>query len=286
MQNDFQLSLIGASTEIQLNARSLGMYLNPDIEGLAGLPDIRTSQGVNVGKDGGWTSAQLYEPRFISMNGVIAQTDTQSVEAKRIALASLLAEKSLLLKYVTPGGSTYTTRVVVMGFTAPIKRMANAAPYKIDLKADDPLLYDFDSEGGGLVATLNVVSPTGGFDIPFDIPFDITGGVEVTIVENTGTSSVSPIITITGPLTEPTLINQTTNQQMQILTDLSGSDVVVINTQLETITLNGADAYYLLADGFSFIEIGPGDNRMYLTSDNSGDTGYAEIEYSSGYIGI
>lgn len=281
-----QLWLIGATRQINLQDPLLGYYLQPDLEGLAGLPGIRTSEGINVGKDGGWTGPQQYDPRFIAIPVMIAHPEIATLETRRRDLVTLLGEKRLLLKYVTEGGSTYTTKVVVMDAPAPIQRMLHKVNMKINLKADDPLLYDFVSTGGGLVATLNVREPSGGFQINFQLPLEITGGNEATPVENTGTSSVAPIITLYGPLHEPTIVNQTTNQQMQILADLSVTDELIINTALETITLNGVDVYYYMADGSDFIDIGPGVNNMYLQSEEGGDDGYAEIKFNSGYIGI
>jgi len=284
--NNTQLWLIGATRQINLQDPSMGYYLQPDLEGLAGLPGIRTSEGINVGKDGGWTGPQQYDPRFIAIPVMIAHPDIATFETRRRDLVTLLGEKRLMLKYVTEGGSTYTTKVVVMDAPAPIQKMLHKANIKINLKADDPLLYDFVSTGGGLVATLNVREPSGGFQINFQLPLEIPGGNDAVPVENTGTSSVAPIITLYGPLHEPTIVNQTTNQQMQLLVDLSPTDELVINTALETITLNGVDVYYYMADGSDFIEIGPGVNDMYLQSEEGGDAGYAEIQFNSGYIGI
>lgn len=281
-----QLWLIGETRQINLQDPTQGYYLQPDLEGLAGLPGIRTSEGVNVGKDGGWTGPQQYDPRFIAVPVMIAHPDIATLETRRRDLVTLLGEKRLLLKYVTEGGSTYTTKVVVMDAPAPVGRMLHKVNMKINLKADDPLLYDFVSTGGGLVATLNVRKPTGGFQINFQLPLEIQGGTDTTQVENTGTSSVAPIITLYGPLHHPTIVNLTTNQQMQILADLAPGDELVLNTQLETATLNGLDVYYYIAGTPDFLNIGPGVNDMYLNSEEAGDAGYAEIEFNSGYIGI
>lgn len=281
-----QLWLIGATRQINLQDPSMGYYLQPDIEGLAGLPGIRTSEGINVGKDGGWTGPQQYDPRYIAIPVLVAHPDIATFEVRRRDLITLLGEKRLMLKYVTEGGSTYTTKVVVMDGPAPIQKMLHKVNMKIDLKADDPLLYDFISTGGGLIATLNVRRPAGSFEINFTLPLEISGGTDSTLVENSGTSTVAPIITLYGPLQEPTIVNQTTNQQMQILANLADGDELVLNTALETATLNGTDVYYLIAGTPDFIEIGPGVNDMYLTSEEAGAEGYAEIKFNSGYIGI
>jgi hypothetical protein len=281
-----QLWLIGATRQINLQDPAQGYYLQPDIEGLTGLPGIRTSEGINVGKDGGWTGPQQYDARFIAIPTMIAHPNVATVEARRRDLITLLAEKRLMLKYVTEGGSTYTTKVVVMDAPAPLKKNLHKVEMKINLKADDPLLYDFVSTGGGLVATLNVRKPGGGFEINFTLPLEISGGTDSTAVENTGTSTVAPTITLYGPLQNPTIVNQTTNQQMQILANLNVGDVIEINTQLETITMNGTDIYYLIDGTPDFIEIGPGVNSMYLTSSEGGAEGHAEVKFNSGYIGI
>lgn len=280
-----QLWLIGSTTEINLQDPTNAMYLKPPLEGLTGLPEIRVAQGNNVGKDGGWTGKGLFEPRFIAALVQIAHPDVAVVEQKRRELATLLAEQNLRLRYVTEGGSTYTTKVRVLGAPAPLEQLLTKVLIKVNLKADDPLLYDYNSEGGGIVATLPVRVPSGGFEIPFEFPLIIEGGDPTVNVVNSGTSTVSPIITLYGPLHEPKVVNQTTNQQIQILADLSASDVLVMNTALETVTLNGLDVYYLMSEESQFIDINAGSNSMYLESNNAGDAGYGEIEYNSGFIG-
>ena len=55
--------------DFQINDQLIGMHLDEPIEGLAGLPAIRTSQGTNLGRNGGWTTKQLYEARLFRLAG-------------------------------------------------------------------------------------------------------------------------------------------------------------------------------------------------------------------------
>lgn len=86
-----QFHLLGKSEDIDLNSRIDGFNLTPNIEGLLGLPEIRTSSGSNAGVDGGWTSEQYYEPRLINLTGNIVSFDRQEVAEKRRKLGALLA---------------------------------------------------------------------------------------------------------------------------------------------------------------------------------------------------
>ena len=63
-------------------------------------------------------------------------------------------------------------------------------------------------------------------------------------------------------------------------------DIVVIDSQARTITKNGADIYYLKADGSEFPTLAPGENTLYLTSEQTSDEGYAEIKFKQGYLSI
>lgn len=281
------LTLTNGTKMISLN--SDGIYLQPELEGLTGLPNIRSTSGVNAGADGGWTSAQFFDARLISIKCVIAAQNPATVEQKRRELMSLLAlgkANPLEIRFTTESGNAYTINARVTGVTAPLGQILKKQDVLIQLRADDPLIYAYNEEGG-TVATLLVQQPSGGFEIPFTIPLTINGGEGYTSVVNSGTEAVYPVIELTGPLHNPSVVNQTGNQIIELdnLT-MSASDKVVIDTQTRTVTLNGADVYDLLSEDSSFMTILPGENIMALNSDTTSDAGTAKIKFKQGFITI
>lgn len=281
------LTLTNGTKTISLN--SDGIYLQPELEGLTGLPNIRSTSGVNAGADGGWTSAQFFDARLISIKCVIADQSPAIVEQKRRELMSLLAlgkANPLEIRFTTESGNAYTINARVTGVTAPLGQILKKQDVLIQLRADDPLIYAYNEEGG-TVATLLVQQPSGGFEIPFTIPLTINGGEGYTSVVNSGTEAVYPVIELTGPLHNPSVVNQTGNQIIELdnLT-MSASDKVVIDTQTRTVTLNGADVYDLLSEDSSFMTILPGENIMALNSDTTSDAGTVKIKFKQGFITI
>lgn len=221
MNNNLQLVLKSSTTEMSLNDHDAGIYIVPELDGLTGLPEIRTTSGVNAGYDGGWTSAQKFDARSIVIRGVIANEDKTEVERMRRELVALLAQgknEQLELDFVTETGRAYEVQVRTIACDMAMQRVLTQQEFMITLRADDPLIYDNSSAGEE--ATVNVSGATGGFRIPFEIPLAIDAGSEETVVQNSGLESVAPTIKMYGALHNPKIINHTTNQAMQVEAEL------------------------------------------------------------------
>lgn len=269
--------------DFELNNAENLMYLDEPIEGVSGLPNIRSATGVNQGRDGSWVSRQLYEGRYISFQGRIFGGEPIDVENKRRELVSVLQRKKLKLRIITYAGMEFATEVFVMANQMPINRELNIVKWKIDLLSEDPLFYD--NSAGELLATVGKVMD-GGFDIPFDIPFNISAGGEPSVVTNSGNETVYPIITISTPATNPKLINRATNEFMQVMTTVLEGDKLIIDMRNKTITHNGLNIYSLQRDGSTFFGLVPGVNVMEIQSDIASENSKAEVRYQSGFLGI
>lgn len=269
--------------DFELNNAENLMYLDEPIEGVSGLPNIRSATGVNQGRDGSWVSRQLYEGRYISFQGRIFGGEPIDVENKRRELVSVLQRKKLKLRIITYAGMEFITEVFVMANQMPINRELNIVKWKIDLLSEDPLFYD--NSAGELLATVGKVMD-GGFDIPFDIPFNISAGGEPSVVTNSGNETVYPIITISTPATNPKLINRATNEFMQVMTTVLDGDKLIIDMRNKTITHNGLNIYSLQRDGSTFFGLVPGVNVMEIQTDVGSEKSKAEVRYQSGFLGI
>lgn len=217
MNNHIQLVLKSSTTEMSLNDHESGIYLVPEIDGLVGLPNIRTTSGVNAGYDGGWTSAQNFDARSITIRGVIANTDVAAVESMRKRLISLLAQgksEQLTLNLVTEAGNAYELEVRTIACEMAMQTVLTQQQFMIQLRADDPLIYDGSATGESVI--VQVQQAIGGFEINFQLPLAISGGEGESVIQNEGLEQVYPVIKMYGALHNPTFVNLTTSQQIQV----------------------------------------------------------------------
>lgn len=269
--------------ELAINDPENGYFLDDEVTGLTGLPTIRSSQGTNTGRDGGWVSRQLYDARLITFTGRLFSTDKTTAEERRKALAVVLARKEITLKVVTYGGFTYSAKVNVMGFDSPISFNMNLYHYKLDLRMNNPIWYD--ASDGELVGTV-IKGVQGGFTINFGIPFKISGSSGDTILANNGNASVYPRITITTPATNPKIINKTTGKSIQVNVSVNTGDKLEIDMAQKTVLLNGSNVFNLIEDGSVFFPLVVGDNAMALETAVGSEATTANVYYNSGFISI
>lgn len=286
MNNHMSLKLVSSNSSLELNSPATSIYLQEELTGLSTLPAIRETKGMNIGMNGGWTSVQLYEPRLITIKGVIANKDVAVVEQRRKELIQILADKRLTLEFQTEAGNLYTMDVVVAGLTMPINKVLTSSYFQINLRADDPLIYDNTATTGREVILNRSNESSSGFEINFPINFQLGEYESRPTINNFGTSTVYPIITVTGVLTQPEIVNITTNEFFTIDATIASGSTAVIDTRAHTIVIDGVTSYSDIGTGSSWIHLQPGNNEFFLTSQSNTDTGFATISYRVGYMGV
>lgn len=101
---------------------------------------------------------------------------------------------------------------------------------------------------------------------------------------NNGTTNAYPVIYIRGSVQNPIIRNTTTGEQFKINITTSETDVIKIDTRLQSTTLNGGSINALVETGSKYFTLKPGDNMLEFFTDSG--TGYAEVTWLGAYGGI
>lgn len=146
----------------------------------------------------------------------------------------------------------------------------------------DGLLYDNTI----ISASCGLPNPTSGatFNAAFNLTFGASAGGSFQL-NNTGAYNTHPFFTITGPVSYPVITNQTTGQQIKLNIVISAGDLLTVDCQSGTVTLNGANRNNVVDITTSFFPLAPGNNTIgYGSADSvavaSQLTGYALPAYS------
>lgn len=272
--------------DFELNSRDSKFYLDEDVQGLS-LPDIRTSSGVYAGRDGGYIGAQFYGMRALTLVGRVFGQDVVEIEEKRRELQDALRTKNITMRVLTNAGQVYLIYCNLIKFDMPIKRTVTIAPFKIELLAADPIIYD-DTAGSTLSVTVNKVL-RGGYVYPVVYPVLWQAGALPTNVNNAGNTMVYPVITFYGSAHEPVLYNNTLGKlfRMEAFT-MGASDTLVVdmNPRAHTVLLNGGSVFHKVSADSQFWGLEVGNNDLLLDTSDGNDTVSATVEWRSGYIGI
>lgn len=94
----------------------------------------------------------------------------------------------------------------------------------------------------------------------FEEPEDLPPEEGPQTVENTGTECACAVITLTGPLQEPSIVTDD-GQQIDVHTTLLEGDVMVIDCCTDRVTLNGTPSRYLVE---GCIQFDPGSTEVEL----------------------
>src|SRR6185503_8386999 len=190
-----------------------GYTLMQPVEGLEG-PPHRTNSFARPGRHGATVSSQFYDGRLITLQGTISGVDYATYLSNRrafIAATNIDLDNNnypvpVRVSYTMQDGNSYYVDCYfdkpMMELTAPTR-----CDFQITAVAPDPMIF------GATQVVSSVISPPsgGGYVVPMVVPY-ISGastGGSVTL-NNAGSETAWPIITLTGPLTNPVLTNTTT----------------------------------------------------------------------------
>ena len=255
-------------------------------------PDYRETMYDKPGEDGSVLSSLFYGSRTITLTGHInAQATAAQYEALRRALASACAvqrdvngqPKSSVINVTTRGGSSYFLNVFPRKPTFDYE-YATTSNFLLHFVSADSVIY-----GAGQISSGSIMRPTGGgFILPFILPVAsaTTTGGSVTVA-NSGNSTALPIVTLTGPLTNPYVQNSATGTFVQLNYTIPGGSFVMIDMANKTVMLNGNSTILSTRTTDSdWWGILPGTNSISLSTGSTSNTGNVVVSFYNAYSGV
>lgn len=278
---DYQVSFRGVT---------IGDFTDIDIlriDGLEGLPEVRSGDVARSGVHGLAPGRDLYGGRVIPIDAEIltgdAETLGQTLDAAKAAFAVTAEEHELTWKL--PG--QIERRVLARCRRRPVPIVApnhqlGAQAFSVELTATDPLVYS---------ASETVVStgfPSGAegfeFDITFPLPFGSAGDGGTVQVDNDGTEDVPWQATITGPWVNPRIEHAASGLWLEFGISIASGETLVLDARdgYRTVMLNGsASRFSTIARGSTWFKLPPGSNEVRFAG--SSGSGSAELRMRSGW---
>jgi hypothetical protein len=266
---------------------SVSPYQILSVEGLEGLPAVRNQDdnrgyqdGMFSGRDflGGRTISITFQT-FATSGGNSAQTNFNLIQAKLLPQTSGTTPLYFILP---PSGEQFVNaRVRALNTSVDPNYTYGMITSQVQFFCPDPNYYDSTQQTASMV----VSDPPGRtYNRIYNLVYGSGSYATTTNITNNGWATTYPTITLTGPITNPTLGNVTTGEYLLLSGTFANTDTLVIDLYNKLITLNGVSARNLLSTG-TWFAAPAGTSQYYLTGSftTSGLTA-ATVTWYNAYI--
>lgn len=256
-----------------------------DIDKVSGLDNapFRESKRDHEGVDGGFIDAEFETGRDITLSGTVYSNGTP-LEPFLDTLKANYAPVSDPVPFYLFDDDTGERVIFVKSrgcrYDWELSRRIGLTPIQFLLYAEDPRIYE------NFVQTIPfAIGATFTTGMSFNLVFNLSfGGSSTTLdgqfVTNAGNRPAPAIVTFTGPLDTPVLINDTSGDVLQFNIILDVGDTLVVDLANHTVKLNGntnrrntlvAPNWFLLPVGQTFLRFraASGSGSMILTFKNA-----------------
>jgi len=238
-----------------------------DISKVSGLDNApyRETKRDHEGTDGGFLDAEFETGRDITLEGTVFN-GTALLEPYLDSLKANFAPVTTPIPFYFTTESGLQRQVFVKPrgakYTWDANRRVNQIPIQFLLYAEDPRIYDtFIND---YTIPLGPASTTGfSFNLSFSFGFGASStGPDGQYIFNNGNRPTPAVMTITGPVVNPEIINDNTGDILQFNLTLGSTDILVVDLQYHTVRLNGttnrrntllAPNWFLFPPGATFI---------------------------------
>jgi len=230
-------------------------------------PDTAGQVIQRSGDHGGWLSAQYYAPRIVTLT-VMASAETQALRDLARAIFQQACPVSDTATFVLGEPLPKTADMRRSGRIAETYMTLTDVQFNAVFVAPDPRKYDITPE----TATAQAQSTVTGVAVPLAVPVVLPAqppAGSLTAV-NSGTFETRPMVTITGPITDPGVTNVTYGQTVAFTgTTLASGDVLSLDMDNRQVFLNG-QIRYITDHNSAWWVLQPGANAIQFTGNTAG----------------
>ena len=130
---------------------------------------------------------------------------------------------------------------------------------ELEFFAPDPRWYSATLHS--VVMGLSQATSGRGYNRSYNYGYGGAVSNDTFLINNAGTFPTLPTIVITGPVSNPTIVNTTTGQTIKFLITLDTLDTLTVNFAERTVMLNSTASRYYTKVG-DFFELKKGDNSL------------------------
>lgn len=258
------------------------------VDGLEGLPELSTQDSDRGYNDGMFSGRDFLRGRqLIFQMLVLAGSGNSAQQNFNLLQTNLLYQQqgtTAMNFKLSPTDSEFLINARVRSVKAMVDPEFTYGFIKVavNMFCPDPRYYS-------ATVTTASLTPQPALGRTYDRIYNlIYGGGSIatsTAITNSGWATTYPTITITGPVTNPTVGNITTAQYLTINYNLTNTDTLIIDLDQKTISLNGFSARNLLAGNSQWFGAPPGTSNYSFTGTNYliGTTS-ATVAYRSAYV--
>jgi len=258
------------------------------VDGLESLPSIRNQDDNRGYHDGMFTGRDFLNGRVISIifntfgdNNGSAQTNFNTIQS--ILLPQTSGTTPLYFKFPnSPTSEQFVeARVRNLRTTVDPNYTYGYITSQVDFFCPDPNYYN-----NNLQTSIMQISAALGrtYNKTFNKTYGGGSATVTTTISNIGWGTTYPIITISGPITNPVVGNSTSGNTLYFSGTYSALDVLEIDLYNQLITLNGNPARNLLISG-TWFDAPPGNSNFFFTGTGTlAGTTQATVSWYSAYI--
>jgi hypothetical protein len=245
-------------------------------------PDVRLDLQARPNEHGSFDQESWYAERKPTIEGTIVAPSFAAQRQAEQALASLTSALAPVLLQVDE--PPYSRQVAAKrAGRLQMTQVGLVTQYVLPLVAPDPRRYDTTESS---LTTPLPSNTTSGFGAPFGAPFGAgaAGAGGDVAVTNVGDIASWPVLTLTGPMLNPVVRNNTTGDELRFAIDLTAGNFLTVDTAERTVLLNGtANRRTTLIAGSRWPSVEPGSNTFQLRASTYDPAASLGIRYRSAW---